>query len=76
MLKPFDIFLSAKSDDSTWVEQLRRDLEERGVRVWLDKNELRPGDIFPKALENGIDRSRSVGLVVTPASLASMWVTV
>jgi len=70
----FDIFLSYKSEDGSWVEQLKKDLQARGVRVWLDKDQIRPGDLFPRALEEGIATSRAVGLVVTPESTKSKWV--
>ena len=70
----YDIFLSYKSEDSFWVEQLYYDLEERGIKVWIDKEQIRPGDLFIKALEDGIRTSRSVGIVVTPQSMASEWV--
>jgi hypothetical protein len=70
----FDIFLSYKSDDSEWVEQLRDSLQKRGVRVWLDRDQIRPGDIFAAALEKGLETSRAVALVVTPESVSSGWV--
>jgi hypothetical protein len=73
-MKPFDIFLSYKSEDSEWVERLKNDLQKRGVYVWLDKDQIRPGDIFAKALGKGLATSRTVGLVVTPASVSSGWV--
>lgn len=73
-LPKYDIFLSYKSDDSAWTERLRDDLRKRGVKVWLDKHEIRPGDLFAEALEKGLESSRSVGLIVTEKSLASGWV--
>jgi hypothetical protein len=73
-MKPFDVFLSYKSEDSEWVERLKNELQKRGVYVWLDKDQIRPGDIFAEALENGLATSRAVGLVVTPASVSSGWV--
>jgi hypothetical protein len=72
--KKFDVFLSYKSEDSDLVERLKNRLLERGVRVWLDKDQIRPGDLFAEALANGIENSRSVGLVVTPNSISSNWV--
>lgn len=72
--KTFDIFLSYKSDDFAWTNTLRGDLQKRGVRVWLDRSEIRPGDLFVEALENGLETSRAVGLVVSPRSMASTWV--
>lgn len=70
----FDIFLSHRSCDKIWVERLGKALQERGIRVWLDRNEIRPGDLFAEALERGLEASRSVGLVVTPESVESGWV--
>jgi hypothetical protein len=72
--KPFDIFLSYKSEDSVWVGDLQNALARRGVRVWLDKDQIRPGDHFGGALEAGLQECRSVGLIVTPASMRSNWV--
>jgi hypothetical protein len=73
-MKPFDIFLSYRSTDGVEAETLRDALEARGARVWLDKDQIRPGDLFAEALENGLATSRSVGLIATPESIASNWV--
>lgn len=73
-MKPFDIFLSYRSTESVEAERLRDALEERGVRVWLDKDEIRPGDLFAEALEKGLATSRAVGLIATSESISSNWV--
>lgn len=73
-MKPFDIFISYRSTDSVEAERLRDALEARGVRVWLDKDEIRPGDRFAEALENGLATSRAVGLLATSESIESNWV--
>jgi hypothetical protein len=73
-LPAFDIFLSYKSDDAEWVAQLSRDLRKRGVKVWLDRQELRPGDLFPEALAIGMKSSRCVGLVVGTNTMKPGWV--
>jgi hypothetical protein len=73
-MKTFDVFLSYRSSDVKAAEGLRTSLEARGVHVWLDKDQIRPGDLFGEALENGLATSRAVGLIVTPNSLASNWV--
>lgn len=70
----FDVFLSYKSQDHNWVERLKESLQLRGIRVWLDKDQIRPGDKFVRALENGLETSRAMALVVTPESLSSGWV--
>jgi hypothetical protein len=69
-----DIFLSYKSEDQAWVEGLKRSLQDRGVSVWLDKDTVRPGDLFAKALEDGIATSKTIAVIVTPNSMKSAWV--
>jgi hypothetical protein len=73
-MHPFDVFLSYRSHDQDWVSSLQKALESRGVRVWRDKDQIRPGDRFVRALQNGLETSRAVALVVTPESLRSGWV--
>src|SRR5687768_11044409 len=70
----FDVFLSHHSGDKPWVVALKAALVERGVSVWLDQDEIRPGDTFVKALEEGIQASRTVAVIVSPESLRSAWV--
>lgn len=70
----FDVFLSYKSEDEEWVRRLKQALVERGLRVWLDRDEIRPGDRFVRALENGIETSGAVVMIVSPESLRSEWV--
>lgn len=39
----FDVFLSYKTSDRDAVRDLKSALVARGLRVWLDLDELRPG---------------------------------
>ncbi len=72
--KRFDLFLSHHSVDKPWVLRLKSALDERGLTVWLDRDEIRPGDLFVRALERGLQESRAVALVASPESLRSGWV--
>jgi len=58
----------------SWVGNLKISLQKRGVVVWLDKDAIRPGDLFAQALENGIKDSRAIAIIVTPQSMKSKWV--
>lgn len=71
---PFDAFLSYHSGDEEWVATLKATLEAKGIRVWLDSEQIRPGDRFPGALARAIDSVRCVVLVLSPGSVASPWV--
>jgi hypothetical protein len=43
-------------------------------KVWLDNDEIRPGELVVAALERGLRESRAVALVVSPEALHSGWV--
>jgi hypothetical protein len=70
----FDVFISHNSADKPWATQLKTAVEHRGLKVWLDKDEIRPGDLFAKSLEDGIRNSSTVALVVSPEAVSSVWV--
>jgi TIR domain len=71
--REFDLFLSFVSANHSIAERLHASLRTRGVRVWMDRDRLRPGDLFPAASAQGLAQCRAMGLVVTPESLASDW---
>jgi len=60
----FDVFLSHNSRDKPVVEEIAAWLRGRGLRVWLDKDELRPGLPWQQGLEDGVKSSRSVAVFV------------
>jgi hypothetical protein len=72
--KPFDVFLSHNSVDKPWVVDLKMALQGNALNVWLDKDEIRPGNLFGEALEKGIASSKSVALIVSVEAMRSGWV--
>lgn len=70
----FDVFLSYHSGDGEWVGRLKERLVTHGVRVWLDSEQIRPGDRYPGALAAAIDNVGCVVVVLSPGSVASPWV--
>ena len=70
----FDAFFSYHSGDAGWVATLKAALESKGVRVWIDSEQLRPGDLFPGALARAIGSVHCVVLVLSRGALASAWV--
>ncbi len=70
----FDVFLSHSSVDKIWAMKLKDDLLRYEVSVWLDKGEIRPGDLFAEALEQALDNCRAMTLIVSPEAIASGWV--
>jgi tetratricopeptide (TPR) repeat protein len=58
----FDVFLSHNSQDKPVVREIKRRLAERGVKAWLDVDELQPGIPWQEGLEEAIQVSRSVAV--------------
>jgi hypothetical protein len=65
----WDVFLSHASEDKPYVEELHRTLVAAGVRVWMDKAELRWGDSLRRRIDDGLKRSRFVIVVLSKAFL-------
>jgi phosphotransferase system HPr-like phosphotransfer protein/mannitol/fructose-specific phosphotransferase system IIA component (Ntr-type) len=71
----YDVFLSYNAKDGTRVRRLAKQLRTAGVRVWLDKWVIKPGDDIYLAIERGLEASRALVLCLSPAALGSEWVT-
>jgi len=71
----YDVFLSHSSRDRQAVQQLAGRLKADGLRVWLDDWIIQPGDSIPLAIEQGLESSRTLVLVMSKNAFASDWVT-
>ncbi len=71
----YDVFLSHNSQDKPAVRELAERLKGDGLRVWLDEWVIRPGDSIPLAIEQGLERSRTLILFMSRNAFASDWVT-
>ncbi len=60
----FDCFLSHNQRDKPAVRKLAAGLVGRGVSVWLDEEQLRPGLSAQRQMDAGIRQSRSVAVLV------------
>lgn len=60
----FDVFLSHNSKDKEAVQQLARALTARGLRVWLDVEQLVPGRSWQEELEKIIQTTRTAAVLV------------
>jgi hypothetical protein len=49
-----EVFLSYVRENTDLAERLAADLEAAGVKVWLDRKRLAPGDRWPDAIRNAI----------------------
>ncbi len=71
MPNEFDVFLSHNSRDKPAVEEIAARLRDRNLRVWLDKDELRPGFPWQEGLEEAVQASRSVAVFVGAEELGA-----
>ena len=69
------IFLSHTSADKPFVRELKSRLEAHGVKdVWLDEAEILVGDSLTKKIEEGLKKTKYIGVVLSPRSIKSNWV--
>jgi len=65
----FDVFMCHNSQDKGEIRLVSDGLREKGVRVWLDEEQLRPGLAWQVALEEQIDSIRSAAVFVGSSGL-------
>src|ERR1019366_1838948 len=53
----FDVFLSHSAKDKAVVRDVAARLKQDGVRVWLDAEQIKPGDSIPAKIETGLPHS-------------------
>jgi TIR domain len=66
MTKP-RVFVSYSSRDGDWAQAFAQSLEKFGVKVWIDRLSLVPGQTWPAVLEKALRESDVVAVVVNPA---------
>src|SRR5437868_6752152 len=71
-----DVFLSHRSIDKDFVRKLASDVESemfrgRQLLTWLDEAEVRPGQSIVGMVNEGLEKSRFVALIMTPAYFTS-----
>ncbi len=69
----YDVFLSHSSKDKPVVRELAARLQRDGVRVWLDEEQIKPGDSIPAKIEEGLEKSRVLVLCMSAHAFGSNW---
>lgn len=74
----YDLFLSHNNVDKDWTQYLANCIEQDAsgppLKVFFDEWDIAPGDDIPLALEQALDNSRHIGLVLSPEAVISRWV--
>jgi TIR domain len=61
----YDVFLSHTSKDKPAVRELAEHLKQDGLRVWFDEWIIQPGDLVSLKIEQGLEQSRTLILVMS-----------
>lgn len=68
--KKFHVFISYSHHDRDFVDQLTQGLKSEGITVWSDQS-IQPGSDWIEEIEEGLEQSRHILLIVSQASLNS-----
>ena len=76
--KKHDIFLSYNHGDEKWVKKFAsaiesEQFENRNLKVFLDDWDIVPGHNMIKSMEEGLQTSRYVGVVISKNSVDAEW---
>src|SRR5690348_13115544 len=70
----WDVFISHATEDKRDVARpLAGALVARGLRVWFDETELRPGDSLSRSIDLGLSRSRFGVVILSPNFFRKAW---
>ena len=70
----YDVFLSHATPDKPWIQTLAERLEALGLRVFVDVLEINPGDNWVIRLNDALERSRYLVLVLSDHTEGRPWV--
>jgi hypothetical protein len=70
----FSVFISYSHNDSAFALRLYNSLQSSGVRAWMDKHQMLPGDDIYEKLKQGIRGWDKLLLCCSRSSLLSWWV--
>ena len=60
----FDVFLAHNSLDKPQVEAVARKLQQRGIKYWLDKEQIPPGRWFQDVIQQAIPNVKSAAIFI------------
>lgn len=68
------VFISYSRSDMEFVQRLAADLQRAGLDVWWDISDIQGSDVWERKIQEGLNSSQYIIVVLTPASLESRWV--
>jgi TIR domain len=64
----YDLFISYSSEDSAFSNRLADELHERGLQVWIDKDDIKGGENWEQKIKEVIDKTNVCLVVLSGAS--------
>ncbi|MEH1828915.1 MAG: toll/interleukin-1 receptor domain-containing protein [Nostoc sp.] len=69
-----DVFISYSVTDRDWVQnQLLPNLENQGLRIWVDFRNIELSDSFAAEIERAVQTSRKILLILSPDYVKNVW---
>lgn len=68
------IFVSYSRSDKLLVDRLVNDLRNTGHDIWLDKQNIEPGEKWWEAIFRGINKASALIVCLSPDALESEWI--
>lgn len=73
--RQFDVFLAHRSKDKPLIRQIHLQLKARGLKPWLDEEEIPPGTSFQDELQQAISQVKAAAICIGKGEF-SPWQTV
>ncbi len=67
------VFISYSTEDTIVVKPIVEKLIQRGIKIWIDKKNILPGDKLPSSISEGITNSGYFLAFISSNSLNSKW---
>lgn len=67
--RPFDVFLAHNSQDKPLIRQLYSELKDRGIKPWLDEEEVTPGTSFQDQIQQAIAEVKTAAICIGQVGL-------
>jgi len=74
IVEEYSCFISYSAQDRVFAERIHNDLQDVGIRCWLDSKDLKIGDHFEVQIHRAIQLTDKVLLILSQASVNSAWV--
>ncbi len=65
------VFIAYSSEDKKFAEEIAEDLQKRGLRIWIDIQQINPGDKLIQKIKEGLRKSGFFLAIVSESAIKS-----